>query len=99
MFMPDQHLYGHFTKIIVPDRKKIPKLSTLCLTKLSVAFTSQIEDKRIPMESLSSCSEAGSNDPAGSADWANSRTEVTLSLVLDCRARAVADREARPGLK
>jgi hypothetical protein len=74
-------------------------MSTLCLTKILYAFTSQVEDNCILMEEISSHAEPLGNsslDPAEPIIWQGG---VALSFVLECRVRAVADREARPGLK
>jgi hypothetical protein len=74
-------------------------MSTLCLTKILYAFTSQVEDNRILMEETPSHAEPVSNrSPALMAPtiWQGG---VALLLVLECRDRAIADREARPGLK
>ena len=76
--------------------KKIVETSSLCLTKFPSAFTSQVEDIRILMEA-SPNSEPGSNSPAEMrhSGWGR----LFCRLFSSTTSRAVADREARPGLK
>jgi len=66
------------------------------LTKFPDAFTSQIEDKRALMEEKSFNPESGTNSAAGSS---SRQEDAVLPLVLNICFRAVADREARPGLR
>lgn len=62
-------------------------------------FTSQIGDKRILMEEVAGHSELGKEALRVSAGKARRSEKAPLPLDLDCLVLAVADREARPGLK
>ena len=64
-------------------------------------FTSQIGDKRILMEEVAGHSELGKKALRVSAGKAcrSEKAPLPLALDLDCLVLAVADREARPGLK
>jgi hypothetical protein len=69
------------------------------LTKILDTFTSQIEDLRNLMEEVAG--QLGFEKEASQVSAGEARRwgKAALPLDLDCLVLAVADREARPGLK